>query len=140
MQFDNEMTVSMTGISQNESFARTVTASFISQLDPSVGELTDIKTAVSEAVTNAIIHGYYKKKGIVTLMCGVNGRDVYIEVRDDGHGIADINEARMPLYTSKPEMERSGLGFTVMESFMDAVYVESEPGRGTKVVMKKKLS
>lgn len=140
MQYDNEMTVSMAGISQNEAFARTVIASFLSQLDPSVAELTDIKTAVSEAVTNAIIHGYCDKAGMVELMCGVKERDVYIEVRDKGHGILDIEEARMPLFTSKPEMERSGLGFTVMETFMDSVFVESKPEHGTTVIMKRRLS
>lgn len=139
MDFYNEMSVTMLSNSQNESFARTVIASFISYIDPTINELTDIKTSVSEAVTNAIIHGYENKAGDITLYCKITDREIYIEIRDGGKGIENVEEARTPLYTSKPESERSGLGFTVMESFMDEVHVVSELGTGTTVQMKKTL-
>lgn len=121
--------------SSNESFARVVAAAFVSQLDPTVEELTDVKTAVSEAVTNAIIHGYENKSGYVRMECKLYKDSVEIQIEDDGKGIKDIQLARQPLYTSKPELERSGMGFTVMESFMDRVDVSSEPGKGTRVTM-----
>ncbi|MDR1688955.1 MAG: anti-sigma F factor [Clostridiales bacterium] len=139
MGYDNEMTTIFTGISENEAFARTVIAAFVSRFNPTVAEITDVKTAVSEAVTNAIIHGYCKDTGMVEVMCAAKNRDIYIEVKDKGVGIADIDKAMTPLFTSKPDMERSGMGFTVMEAFMDSVTVESAPGCGTTVVMKKRL-
>lgn len=139
MQYDNEMRLCFLAKSQNESFARVTAAVFVSQLDPTVSELSDIKTAVSEAVTNAIIHGYESEKGEVSLYCGYKGRTIYIEVSDKGRGIADIEQARQPLYTSKPELERSGMGFTVMEAFMDEISVESQEGGGTKITMVKAL-
>lgn len=137
MQPVNEMKLEFVSKSNNESFARIVAAAFVSQLDPTLEELTDVKTAVSEAVTNAIIHGYENSSGIVRMECKLFGNSVEISISDYGIGIEDIELARQPLYTSKPEMERSGMGFTVMESFMDKVEVRSEPGRGTTVVMYK---
>ena len=121
-------------------FARMAVAAFIMPLDPTISEITDIKTAVSEAVTNAIIHGYgnNSEKNVV-LLCSYENRSVYIEITDYGVGIEDIKQARTPLYTSAPELERSGLGFTVMETFMDSVDVLSEKGKGTTVRMAKKL-
>ena len=139
MEFENQMLLKFTACSQNESFARLAAAAFLMQFDPTVSELTDIKTAVSEAVTNAIIHGYEKKEGQVTLFCGYQGDSIYIEVKDEGQGIEDVNKAREPLFTTKPDMERSGLGFTVMETFMDKISVESAPGEGTVVKMVKTL-
>jgi stage II sporulation protein AB (anti-sigma F factor) len=127
--------------SENESFARVAVAAFVTPLDPTVEELTEIKTAVSEAVSNAVIHAYPDGgDGMVTLECATGGdRKVAIAVSDSGVGIGDVARAREPLYTSKPGAERSGMGFTVMESFMDRLEVESEPGVGTKVTMVKNL-
>ncbi len=126
-------------VSENEAFARTVVAAYITRLDPTLEELADVKTAVSEAVTNSIIHGYVGKKGEITVNCQIHGKEVEIEVIDQGVGIADIPKAMEPLYTTKPEWERSGMGFAFMEAFMDVLEVESEPGRGTKVVMRKEI-
>jgi stage II sporulation protein AB (anti-sigma F factor) len=123
--------------SSNESFARVVVAAFASQLDPTIEELSDIKTAVSEAVTNAIIHGYEYNEGIVIIESIIEENKVEIIVRDNGKGIEDINKAMEPFYTSKPELERSGMGFTVMETFMDELSVESHMGSGTIVRMSK---
>lgn len=139
MQPINEMKLEFLSKSNNESFARVAAAAFVSQLDPSVEELTDIKTAVSEAVTNAIIHGYENAAGCVRMQCKLYKSAVEITISDEGRGIENVELARQPLYTSKPEMERSGMGFTVMESFMDKVEVVSEPGKGTTVVMYKTL-
>lgn len=140
MQYENEARVFFSAKSENESFARLFAAGFLSQLDPTLSELTDVKTAVSEAVTNAIIHGYEKQTGLVELFCGYRGDTVYIEVADQGLGIADIPQAREPLYTSKPEMERSGMGFTIMETFMENVRIESSIGAGTRIFMEKRLA
>ena len=137
MQPVNEMKIEFSSLSSNEAFARTVAAAFVAQLDPTLEELTDVKTAVSEAVTNAIIHGYENKSGYVRLSCKLYDNSVEISVSDDGKGIEDIELARQPLYTSRPDLERSGMGFTVMESFMDRVDVVSEPGKGTTVTMYK---
>ncbi len=139
MQPVNEMRLEFLSKSNNESFARVTAAAFVSQLDPTIEELTDIKTAVSEAVTNAIIHGYDNKEGIVKMECRLYKNSVEITVSDEGIGIEDIELARQPLYTSKPEMERSGMGFTVMESFMDRVVVASETGKGTTITMSKEF-
>ncbi len=139
MVFENEMTLSFKSKSENESFARTAVAAFIINLDPTVMEISDIKTSVSEAVTNSIIHGYGRGGGEVIINCKISERTVYIEVIDSGSGIENIEKAREPLYTSKPHEERSGLGFTVMESFMDEVRVYSQVGKGTKVYMVKTL-
>ena len=135
--FHNRMKVEFLAKSENESFARVSVASFIAQLDPTLEEINDVKTAVSEAVTNSIIHGYDNdENGIVSIETIIKNKEVIITVEDNGQGIEDIEEAREPLYTSKPELERSGMGFTVMETFMNSIEVFSEFGKGTKVVMK----
>lgn len=139
MIYENEMKLEFDSKSQNEAFSRVAVASFVAQLDPTIEELSDIKTAVSEAVTNAIIHGYEFYPGKVYVRCRIIDNTVYIEVEDHGKGIKDIDEARQPLYTSKPDLERSGMGFTVMEAFMDSVEVESIEGCGTTIMMKKTL-
>lgn len=139
MQYENEARVFFSAKSENEAFARLFTVGLLTQLDPTISEMTDIKTAVSEAVTNAIIHGYEKQEGQVELFCGYRENKVYIEVADRGKGIADISQAREPLYTSKPEMERSGMGFTIMETFMDHIHIESKVGEGTRIFMEKTL-
>ena len=127
--------------SENESFARVAVAAFISQTDPTIEELIEIKTAISEAVTNSIIHAYEKnEEGIIVIQCSINGQTIEIIIEDYGIGISDIEKAREPLYTSKPEQERSGMGFTVMETFMDEVEVQSVPGEGTKVILTKTLN
>ena len=126
-------------ISENEAFARTVVAAYITRLDPTLEELADVKTAVSEAVTNSIIHGYCGKKGEIVINCRIEGKEVEIEVIDTGVGIADIPRAMEPLYTTKPEWERSGMGFAFMEAFMDTLEVESEPDKGTKIIMRKEI-
>lgn len=136
---ENSMKLEFASKSQNESFARVVVASFASQLDPTIEELADIKTAVSEAVTNAIIHGYEGKKGMVKIECYIENDQIEIIISDEGKGIDDIEEARQPLYTSKPELERSGMGFTVMETFMDEVEIQSKEGMGTRIRMVKKF-
>lgn len=136
---DNQVTVIMQSHSKNEAFARVVVSAFVAPLDPTVGELTDIKTAVSEAVTNAIIHGYENTQGDIHMTLAISGRTLTVEVSDEGIGIEDIENAMAPLFTTKPELERSGMGFTVMESFMDTVTVRSEKGHGTTVVMTKKI-
>lgn len=140
MQYENEARVFFLAKSENESFARLFAAGFLAQLNPTISELTDVKTAVSEAVTNAIIHGYEKQSGLVELFCAYQERKIYIEVADKGRGIPDILQAREPLYTSKPEMERSGMGFTIMETFMENVRIESTVGEGTRIFMEKTLA
>ena len=125
--------------SSNEGFARVAVASFLTQLNPTVEEVSDVKTAISEAVTNAIIHGYENEIHKVSIRCRIEGQQMTVEVRDHGVGIENIEQAMTPLYTSKPELERSGMGFAFMEAFMDHVEVESEPGEGTTVRMKKTI-
>ncbi len=137
MDYKNYMKLEFDSKSQNEAFARVVVASFAAQLDPTLEEIADIKTAVSEAVTNAIIHGYEDQMGIVRVTCNIRNTQLEIFVEDEGKGINDISQAMEPLYTSKPELERSGMGFTVMETFMDEVNVYSEPNKGTKIKMVK---
>ena len=135
--YDNEMKLEFVSKSSNEAFARITVAAFDSQLDPTIEELADIKTAVSEAVTNCIIHGYEGTSGIVKVECKLKDNCIEIEISDNGKGISDIELARKPLYTTKANLERSGMGFTIMESFMDDFKVESIEGMGTKVTMKK---
>jgi stage II sporulation protein AB (anti-sigma F factor) len=137
MQPINEMKLEFMSKSSNEAFARVAAAAFVSQLDPTLEELADVKTAVSEAVTNAIIHGYENKAGFIKMNCRLYENSVEITVIDEGKGIENIEQARQPLFTSKPEMERSGMGFTVMESFMDSIEVLSEPGKGTVIILRK---
>ncbi len=134
----NFIKTSFSAIPENESLARVICASFISVLDPTIEQLTDVKTAVSEAVTNSIVHGYSgSNDGTVYMDCTIEGETLTVEVRDSGKGIEDITKAMEPMYTSCPEAERSGMGFTVMETFMDSVTVSSVLGVGTKVTMKK---
>ncbi|MFC2948258.1 anti-sigma F factor [Virgibacillus sediminis] len=137
----NEMFIEFSSVSENEAFARVTVGAFISQLDPTMEELTEIKTVVSEAVTNSIIHGYnneaYHK---ISISCALYEGEVSLTIKDEGIGISDVDEARQPLYTSKPELERSGMGFTIIENFMDTVEVVSNPGKGTTVHMTKQLT
>ena len=139
MKYKNYMKIEFDSRSLNEAFARVVVAAFASQLDPTIEEIADVKTAVSEAVTNAIIHGYEDEMGLVTVICRINDNKLEIIVEDSGQGIDDIEQAREPLFTSKPELERSGMGFTVMETFMDEIEVYSEPKKGTTIKMVKKF-
>ena len=138
-KFDNEMKLEFISKSSNEAFARIAVAAFAAQLDPTVEELADIKTAVSEAVTNSIIHGYEDKQGLIKIICRLKENEIIIEISDSGKGIEDIDAAKEPLYTTKPNLERSGMGFTIMESFMDSMEIESILGLGTKVTMLKKI-
>lgn len=135
----NHMRLEILSKSQNESFARVVVAAFASQLDPTLDELADIKTAVSEAVTNSIIHGYLQEVGKIIIECEIWDNKLNISIEDFGRGIEDIQQAREPLYTSKPELERSGMGFTVMESFMDNMEIYSSLEKGTKIEMSKEI-
>ncbi|MBY0203863.1 anti-sigma F factor [Paenibacillus polysaccharolyticus] len=136
----NFMNLQFAAKSENESFARVTVAAFISQLDPTMDELSDLKTVVSEAVTNSIIHGYNNNpEGVVTIQAEIRDDMITIIVEDRGEGIEDLELAKQPLYTSKPELERSGMGFTIMENFMDEFEVSSEPGRGTSIKMKKRI-
>ena len=137
--FDNEMIFDFFSNSANEAFARIAVAAFVSQLDPTIEELADIKTAVSEAVTNCIIHGYEDKQGIVKIKAKLKQNQIIIEISDQGKGIENINIAKEPLYTTKPNLERSGMGFTIMESFMDSMEVQSIVGLGTKIIMTKTI-
>ena len=136
---ENEMKLEIQSKSSNEAFARVTVAAFATQLDPTFEELADSKTAVSEAVTNCIIHGYENKDGVIHIHCKLYGKTIEIEIIDYGKGIENIDMAKQPLYTSKPELERSGMGFTIMESFMDEMKVDSIVGMGTKVFMKKNI-
>lgn len=138
---DNKMSIEFVSKSQNEGFARVAVAAFVAQLDPTIDEINDVKTAVSEAVTNSIIHGYENREdGMVKIDAEINENEITIMISDNGIGIDDIEQAMEPLYTSRPDLERSGMGFTVMETFMDKLEVESEKGIGTKVVIKKKFN
>ena len=137
--YDNEMKLEFISKSSNESFARIAVAAFVSQLDPTIEELADIKTAVSEAVTNCIIHGYEDNEGIIKIKSRIIKNIVEIEISDTGRGIENVELARKPLYTTKANLERSGMGFTIMESFMDDVEIDSVLGLGTKVIMRKKI-
>ena len=139
----NSMNLEFSALSQNESFARITVASFVAQLDPTMDELTEIKTVVSEAVTNAIIHGYENDpKGVIyiTVIMDLEEETVELSIKDRGIGIRDVEEARQPLYTTKPELERSGMGFTIMENFMDEIMIESSRGEGTTIRLMKNLS
>ena len=140
MERKNFMKLTFLSKSTNEAFARVSVASFVAQLDPTLEEISDIKTAVSEAVTNAIIHGYETQEGIVSIETTIEENKIEIVVEDYGKGIEDVKKAMEPFYTSKPELERSGMGFTVMETFMNSLEVYSETGKGTKVIMTKVLN
>ncbi|MDE6182576.1 MAG: anti-sigma F factor [Eubacteriales bacterium] len=139
MKYNNKVSLIIDANSKNESFARVSVASFATQLDPTLEDINDIKMAVSEAVTNAIIHGYDGEEGEIYINLGIIDDTLHIEIEDKGKGIEDIKKAMEPLYTSKPHMERSGMGFTVMEAFMDEINVKSNLGKGTKIYMTKKI-
>lgn len=135
----NEMQIVFDAKSENEGFARTAVAAFIAPLNPTMDELADVKTAVSEAVTNCVIHGYEMRPGKIFLDAAIWDRILVVSVTDEGKGIPDIEKAMEPMFTTKPELERSGMGFSFMEAFMDEIQVESAPGRGTRVVMQKEI-
>ncbi|MBS5932439.1 MAG: anti-sigma F factor [Clostridiales bacterium] len=139
MDRKNAMSLEFDSKSENESFARIVVAAFAAQLNPTIEEIADIKTAVSEAVTNSIIHGYDGREGKIVLTCAIEGSKITVSVMDKGKGIEDIKQAMEPLYTTKPEMERSGMGFAFMEAFMDDLEVISVPEEGTTVTMTKTI-
>lgn len=135
MEQENHMQVSFDAKSVNEGLARMVVSAFMTEMNPTLEQIADVKTAVSEAVTNAIIHGYSNERELVELSCDREGQQLVVTVEDHGVGIADLEEAMQPFYTSKPQLERSGMGFSFMEAFMDKIEVRSEVGQGTKVVM-----
>ena len=139
MTQQNEMEIIFDSQSVNEGFARLTVAAFVAQLTPTLDEIEDIRTAVSEAVTNAIIHGYEKEPGKVQVSCRLEENRVHIRVEDHGQGIADVEQAKQPFYTTRPELERSGMGFAFMEAFMDEVEVESALEKGTCVTMHKQI-
>ncbi len=141
MKTINEMSISFPSKSCNEAFARSVTSAFIMNLDPTINELSDIKTAVSEAVTNCIVHGYRHSDGMIYIKAKITtDNKVIIKIRDKGCGIADVKKAMEPLFTTAPEEERAGLGFAVMKSFCDKVKVKSEPEKGTVVTLEKYIA
>lgn len=137
---NNKMHLEFPSYSQNESFARMVISAFVTPMDPTIEELSDIKTAVSEAVTNAIIHGYEDDIGTIYMDAEIDESKLTVIIKDNGKGIEDINRARQPLYTSRPDLDRSGMGFTIMETFMDSLDIISIPGEGTTVIMTKILN
>lgn len=139
MENTNEMELIFDSRSSNESFARVTVAAFMTSLNPTVEEVSDVKTAVSEAVTNAIIHGYENEVHNIYIRCWTEGKTLYLEIEDKGRGIEDVAQAMEPLFTTKPELDRSGMGFSFMEAFMDSLEVLSSPGKGTIVKMKKTI-
>ena len=139
MSYDNIMKVEFLSKSTNEGFARVAVAAFVSQLDPTIEELSEIKTAVSEAVTNSIVHAYDDELGMISISAQIKDDIVTIQVKDKGKGIENIDKAKEPLFTTKPDLERSGMGFTIMENFMDKLIVKSEVGKGTTVTMSKRI-
>ncbi len=139
MKNTNEMELVFDSRPVNEGFARVSVAAFMTQLNPTLEEVSDVKTAVSEAVTNALIHGYDGKVKKIMIRCWIEGQTLYVEIRDEGKGIENVEKAMEPLFTTRPELDRSGMGFAFMEAFMDNVYVESELGKGTLVRMEKTI-
>lgn len=139
MKNTNEMELRFDSLSANEGFARVAVAAFLTQLNPTVEEVADVKTAVSEAVTNAIIHGYENEVHKITVRCRIKEQTFFVEIQDTGKGIEDVQQAMEPLFTTKPELERSGMGFSFMEAFMDEISVVSTPGEGTLVSMQKTI-
>ncbi len=133
----NTMRLELPALSENEGFARVTVGAFMARLNPTLEEVSDVKTAVSEAVTNAIVHGYNGREGMVRIWAQVQGDTLSVIIEDDGCGIPDVDQALQPFYTTKPDMERSGMGFTVMQSFMDSLEVRSKEGRGTSIMMTK---
>jgi len=136
---NNKMVLKISAISENEHFARTVVGCFVLRLNPSVAQVSDIKTAVSEAVTNCIVHGYPNNPGEITIEAYIEKGNIHINIFDNGVGISNIEEALQPFYTTKGDEERSGMGFTIMQSFMDSVEVKSKLNEGTKIYMSKKI-
>ena len=139
MENRNEVTITFDAYSVNEGFARMVAAAFAAEFNPTLDEIEDIKTAVSEAVTNAIIHGYEKNPGMVRMAAKIEDNVVSVEISDTGAGIENLEKAMEPMYTTKPELDRSGMGFAFMEAFMDELDVQSELGKGTTIHMKKTI-
>lgn len=139
MNYTNEMEIIFQSRSSNEAFARVTVAAFMTSLNPTVEEVADVKTAVSEAVTNAIIHGYENEVHNICIKCKTLDQTLYLEISDTGKGIVDVQKAMEPMFTTKPEMERAGMGFSFMEAFMDELEVVSAPGKGTTVKMKKEI-
>lgn len=139
MEQNNEMTLIFDSRSCNEGFVRVAVAAFCTQLNPTLEEVADIKTAVSEAITNSIIHGYENQIKKIRIDCRTENRELYVTVTDEGKGIPDIKKAMEPMFTTRPELDRSGMGFAFMEAFMDELEVTSEVGKGTVVRMKKKI-
>ncbi|MGN1370407.1 MAG: anti-sigma F factor [Aristaeellaceae bacterium] len=139
MSRHNEMEISFLSLPENEAFARVVIAAFAVQLSPTISEIADVKTAVSEAVTNAIVHGYEGTRGMVTMRSIIDGTTLAIEISDRGKGIPNVKQAMEPFFTTHPEQERSGMGFAVMQTFMDEVEVQSTPGSGTSVRLRKRI-
>ena len=139
MRNTNEMMIEFDSRSCNEGFARVAVAAFCTQMNPTLEEVADLKTAISEAITNAIIHGYDNEVHKIRIECKIAGHDLYVTVIDHGKGITDVKKAMEPLYTTRPELERSGMGFAFMEAFMDEIAVVSQPGVGTEVHMKKRV-
>ena len=139
MENTNEMQLIFDSRSSNESFARVTVAAFMTSLNPTVEEVSDVKTAVSEAVKNAIIHGYENEVHNIWIRCRTEGKTLYLEIEDKGRGMEDVKAAMEPLFTTKPELDRSGMGFSFMEAFMDKLEVYSEPGKGTVVKMEKTI-
>lgn len=136
---ENKMKLEFEALPENEGFARIAVAAFITPLNPTMEEISDVKTAVSEAVTNAVIHAYEEKGGTITIRCALEDGLLHMEIEDYGKGIANVKEAMEPLFTTRPDLERSGMGFSFMEAFMDGLEVESAPEKGTRVIMEKKL-
>ena len=139
MKNTNEMELIFESRSVNEGFARVAVAAFMTQLNPTLEEVADVKTAISEAVTNAIIHGYENEIHNISIRCRIDEKKMYVEVRDEGKGIDDVKQAMEPLFTTRPELERSGMGFSFMEAFMDEITVESRVNEGTVVKMQKTI-
>lgn len=139
MEYENRMKLEFDSRSANESFARVAVAAFLSQLNPTLEEVADVKTALSEAVTNCVVHAYEGKVEKILVECMIKGQELTILVEDRGCGIEDVHQAMEPLFTTKPDSERCGMGFAFMEAFMDSLEVESSPGKGTRVTMKKKI-
>lgn len=139
MEHNNEMTIIFDSRSCNEGFARVAVAAFCTQLNPTLEEVADIKTAVSEAITNSIIHGYDNQVKKIRIECRTEEKTLYVTVSDEGRGIPDVQKAMEPMFTTRPELDRSGMGFAFMEAFMDEIQVESQVGKGTVVRMKKAI-
>ena len=139
MEIKNKVQVKFLSLSENEIFARTVVSAFMLNLNPTLSELSDVKTAVSEAVTNSVVHGYANTTGYISLNMVIKGNKIIIKISDNGIGISDLKQALKPFYTTKPEQERSGMGFTIIQTFMEDVKVKSSIGKGTIVTMSKTI-